>query len=90
MEFVSSFLEEHIPDIHLVKPEGTYLLWLDCSGLALSYKELEKLFVEKAHLWLDSGRMFGKASDQFERINIACPRSVLQQALMQLQQAITF
>lgn len=88
MELVSSFLEEHIPTIHLVKPEGTYLLWLDCSGLSLSYRELEQLFVEKAHLWLDSGRMFGRASDQFERINIACPKSVLRQALMQLKEAV--
>ena len=88
MEFVSSFLKEHIPAVHLVKPEGTYLLWLDCSELSLSYDDLEDLIVDKAHLWLDSGRMFGRASDQFERINIACPRIVLKQALMQLKQAV--
>ncbi|MDD6070761.1 MAG: aminotransferase class I/II-fold pyridoxal phosphate-dependent enzyme, partial [Clostridiales bacterium] len=81
LEFVHNFLETRIPKIHLVWPEGTYLLWLDCSELQLSYKELEKLFVDKAHLWLDAGRIFGKASSQFERLNIACPRSVLEQAL---------
>lgn len=86
--FLRKYLQENIPQIKLVEPEGTYLVWLDCSGLNLHYKELEYLVTEKAKLWLDGGIIFGKQSAQFERINIACPRVVLQQALEQLSQAI--
>lgn len=88
LEFVKEFLEKRIPKIRLIIPEGTYLIWLDCSQLGLHYKELEDLIVDKAHLWLDAGRIFGKASSQYERINIACPRSVLKQALTQLEEAV--
>lgn len=77
-----------LPGIRLVEPEGTYLCWLDCSGLGLSAKELEDLVLYKANLWLDGGRMFGEASAQFQRVNIACPRATLQQAVSQLRQAI--
>ena len=77
-----------LPGIRMVEPEGTYLCWLDCSGLGLSGEELEQLVLYKANLWLDGGRMFGEASAQFQRINIACPKATLQQAISQLQQAI--
>ncbi|MDU7338137.1 MAG: MalY/PatB family protein [Clostridium sp.] len=86
--FVKEFLQEHIPDIHLVEPQGTYLLWLDCSGLGLDDDTLNKLILEKAGLWLDNGSMFGEEGEGFQRINIACPRSVLQKALEQLEKAI--
>ena len=88
LDFVRDFLKDRIPEIKLVEPEGTYLIWLDCSGLGLHYKELEKLVVEDAKLWLDAGKIFGKETAQFERINIACPRSVLIQALEQLAEAV--
>lgn len=86
--FVKEFLQEHIPAIHLVEPQGTYLLWLDCSGLGLDDDTLNKLILEKAGLWLDNGSMFGEEGEGFQRINIACPRSVLQKALEQLEKAI--
>ncbi len=88
LTFVEEYLRENIPQIKLVKPQGTYLLWLDCSALGLTYKELEHLVIDKARLWLDGGIIFGKASALFERINIACPRSILKQALDQLAHAI--
>lgn len=88
LNYVRDYLEKYIPQIKLVEPEGTYLIWLDCSALGLTYKELEHLIVDKAKLWLDGGIMFGKQSHQFERINIACPRSLLKQALDQLAAAI--
>lgn len=87
-QFARTFLQENIPQISLIEPEGTYLLWLDCSKLGLSYKELEHLIVDKAKLWLDPGIIFGKETALFERINIACPRSILEQALNQLADAI--
>ena len=88
LDYVRSFINEKLPEIKLVEPEGTYLVWLDCSGLGLTYKELEKLVIDKAKLWLDGGIIFGKETALFERINIACPRSILEQALKSLEQAI--
>ena len=55
-KFVKAYLEEHLPEIRLIEPEGTYLLWLDFKALHLNEKELEHLIVDKAHLWLDSDR----------------------------------
>lgn len=86
--FLRKYLEERIPMIHAVVPEGTYLVWLDFRQLGLTEKEREDLVVNRAHLWLDSGAMFGEDGEGFERINIACPRKIVQQALEQLEQAI--
>ncbi len=88
LSFVRCFLAKNIPAIRLVEPGGTYLIWLDCSRLGLSDRELNRLIVEKAGLWLDAGSMFGKIGEQFERINIACPRSTLEEALIRLKKAV--
>jgi len=88
LDYARTFINEKLPEIKLVEPEGTYLIWLDCSGLGVSYKELEKIVIDKAKLWLDGGIIFGKATALFERINIACPRSVLVKALTNLEVAI--
>lgn len=82
-----SFLREHLPEVRLVHPEGTYLLWVDFSAWGLADGELDPFIVDKARLWLDAGAMFGTRSSQFERFNIACPRETLIQALHQLEQA---
>ena len=87
-KFVKAHLEEYLPEIRLIEPEGTYLLWLDFKALHLNEKELEHLIVDKAHLWLDSGAMFGPDGEGFERINIACPRATVEKALKQLEAAI--
>ncbi|MGN1023564.1 MAG: aminotransferase, partial [Lachnospiraceae bacterium] len=88
LDFVRNFLKERLPDLRLVEPEGTYLLFIDFGGLVGSYEELKDLVQNKAHLWLDDGVIFGKKTELFERFNIACPRSVLEQAFTQLEQAI--
>lgn len=88
VNYVQRVLQERIPEIKLVEPEGTYLIWLDCSALGLDTDELEDLIVNDAKLWLDSGSMFGEASNQFQRINVACPRSVIEQAMKQLEEAV--
>ena len=89
IDFTRAFLQQHIPWIKLVEPEGTYLLWLDCRGLGLSSFELDEFIIKKAGLWLDSGAIFGAAGKGFQRINVACPRSVLQEALERIQRAIS-
>ena len=88
LAYAQHFLEEQIPQVKAVKPEGTYLLWVDFRSLGLSRKELEELIVKKAGLWLDSGDIFGAAGRGFERINVACPRSVLTEALERLARVV--
>lgn len=88
INYTKQFIEEKIPEIRLVENEGTYLLWMDFRGLKLSGHELEDLIIKKAKLWLDSGRIFGTAGSGFQRINVACPRAVLTEALTRLEQAV--
>lgn len=83
IKLVSEFCQR--TGIRQVPLEGTYLTWLDFSPFGLSDKEIDGLVVDKAGLWLDSGLMFGKEGSGFQRINIACPRSVLERALIQLE-----
>lgn len=88
LENLAYLRSAQLPGIRLVEPQGTYLCWLDCSGLGLGGEALEHLVLYGANLWLDGGRMFGEASAQFQRINIACPRATLEQAVSQLRRAI--
>lgn len=89
IEFMKQYLREELPQLKMIEPEGTYLIWVDFRDLGLSEAELEELIVKKANLWLDSGAIFGKVGAGFERFNVACPRSVLAQALEQLKTAIS-
>lgn len=86
--FFRDYLRDNIPKLKLIEPEGTYLLWVDFRSLGLSEKEREDLIVNKAKLWIDSGAMFGKDGEGFERFNIACSREYLKQALQNLEKAI--
>ena len=79
--FTKEFVEKNLPGVNMAEHEGTYLIWLDFNGLGLSDQELEDMIVKKAKLWLDRGSMFGENGRGFERINAACPRSVLKEAL---------
>jgi cystathionine beta-lyase len=85
MSLINEFLQARIPKIKLVIPEGTYLAWLDCSALGLSASELDNAVANKAKLWLNSGHTFGKGGEGFQRMNVACPRSVLQNGLERLE-----
>ena len=88
LNFLRTYLQEKIPQIRLVEPEGTYLVWLDCSELGITGKELDQFIVEKAGLWLDGGSMFGPSGVAFQRVNIACPRATLELALDKLKAAV--
>ncbi len=87
-DYLRAFLKENLPQLKLIEPEGTYLAWIDCSGLGLTAEELNDLIINKAKLWLDSGDIFGKASEQYQRIVMACPRATLEKAMKQLKDAI--
>ncbi len=88
LSFLRDFIKDRLPQIRLVEPQGTYLVWLDFSALGLSQDALDELLVKKANLWLDSGTMFGEEGIGFQRINIACPRAILEKALLQLESAV--
>lgn len=84
----SSYIAERIPEIKVVEPEGTYLLWLDCRGLGLNDEDLDDFIKEKARLLLEPGPSFGTGGSGFQRMNIACPRSRLLEALQRLEKAV--
>ncbi len=88
IDFTAAYLEQNLPQIKLIRPQGTYLVWLDCSELGLSAQEREQWLWHKAHLWLDGGGIFGAEGQAYERINVACPRTTLLQGLEQLKAAV--
>ncbi|MCL1959002.1 MAG: pyridoxal phosphate-dependent aminotransferase [Spirochaetes bacterium] len=83
--FLKTYLTQHIPNVKLIEPEGTYLAWLDCNELGISAQKLDEALTHKSKLWLSSGSSFGKGGKGFERMNAACPRSVLHNALERLK-----
>jgi len=84
---IREFLHTRLPMVRLVEPEGTYLAWLDFSELGHSAQELDRLIRDKAGLWLVGGTTFGDCGAGFQRMNIACPRSVLSEGLARLEAA---
>ena len=86
-DFLAQFVQEHLPRIHMAKPEGTYLAWLDCSALELPDGPY-KFFLEQARVALNDGSTFGPGGEGFVRLNFACARSTLEQALHQMKQAL--
>ena len=81
------FIQTNLPKVHLVEPQGTYLIWLDFRAYGLSDKELDDIIIHKANLWLDSGHIFGPDGSGFQRINIAEPWPVLEKGLQSLAAA---
>ena len=88
LNFLREFLQTRLPEVKLIEPEGTYLVWLDFGSLGLTEEQREELLTKKAGIWLDSGAIFGAAGEGFERINIACPRSILKDALERIERAV--
>ena len=87
IDFVDQFLKQHMPKIKAVCPHASFLVWLDCRAMNLSQAELNDFFVDKAHLALNNGEDFGPDGVGFMRLNIASPRSVIEQAMHQLLDA---
>ena len=88
LDFLIRYFEKNIPKIKVIKPEGTYLVWLDCRGLNMEAEALAAFMNKKAKVGLDHGYAFGPGGRGFERINIACPRSLLEQALRRIEKAV--
>ena len=88
IEFVIDYCKENIPQIKPVRPEASFLIWLDCRGLNLKQEDLIDLFVNKAHLALNEGSMFGHEGEGFMRFNVGSPRAIIEQAMKQLKEAV--
>ncbi len=86
--FIEDYMAEYIPEIKVYPLEGTYLQWWDCRNLFDNDEEMKEFMTKKAYLFLDEGYMFGESGKGFERINIACPTHVLQEALHRLSLAL--
>lgn len=87
-EFLVTFFNNELPHIPVVKLEGTYLVWIDCRSVGISSGELEEKLIREAGVWLNPGSMYGEAGEGFMRINIACPRSRLEEGLKRLKKAL--
>ena len=87
-DFVVDYCEKHIPKIRTYAPDATYLMWLDCRDLGLSNEALHDFMIQKAKLGLNDGCAFGRSLNGYMRLNAACPRSVLEQAMRQLEAAV--
>ena len=88
VDFVTDFCREHIPQIRPMRPQASFLVWLDCRALGLPRARLRRLFVDEAHLALNEGEMFGPGGEGFMRLNVGTQRSVLQQAMDSLARAV--
>ena len=85
IQFIDEYLKENLPKVKLVYPEGTYLAWLDFTAYGLNEVELEDLMFKKANVLFDEGYIFGKEGIGFERINVACPQSLLKECMDRLK-----
>nr|WP_325185590.1 PatB family C-S lyase [uncultured Oscillibacter sp.] len=88
-DFVVDYCEKRIPKIRTFAPDATYLMWLDCRALGLSNEQLHDFMIQKAGLGLNDGCAFGRQLSGFMRLNAACPRSVLERAMRQLEAAVS-
>ena len=88
IDYTDKFIREKLEGVKLVPMEATYLAWLDFNGTGLSSEQVDSLVLRKAKLWLNSGSKFGKTGAGFQRLNLACPRSTLAEALNRLKVAL--
>ena len=86
---VVSYIKENIPQLKVIIPQASYLVFIDFSALQLNQKDIVALCTDRAHLALNDGSIYGEEGNGYMRINLACPRSVVRQALAQLKDAIT-
>ena len=88
LEFACDYVERNIPGVKIIRPEASFLVWVDFRGLKLCQKELMNLLLDKAHIAMNDGTMFGRQGEGFARLNIGCPRSVLAEALEHIKTAV--
>jgi len=90
LDLLIRYFQENIPQIKVIKPESTYLVWLDCRELGLAAEELDQFMLRKARVAMNEGYIFGEDGIGFMRMNIACPRSTLEKSMRQIEEAVHF
>jgi cystathionine beta-lyase len=86
-DFLFDFVNQHLPGVRMVKPEGTYLAWLDCRDAGIEGNPYE-FFLQKARVAVNDGKGFGNGGEGFIRLNFGCPRSMLEEALQRMQRSL--
>jgi len=86
--YLKDFIRSKIPSVKYIEPEGTYLGWLDFNSLDLNDEELKNVILNKANIALDEGKLFGSGGEGFQRINVACPKSILEEAMQRIKKAV--
>ena len=87
-DYMKDFIENHLPELTMTELEGTYLAWVDMSGLAMSNEELKDFMANEARIWVDDGDLFGTEGEQFARFNLACTGKTMEKAMSQLEAAV--
>ena len=87
--FLKEYINNNIPKLTVIEPEGTYLIWVDCRKLNLTDEKLKELINFKAKVWVDDGYVFGKGGSGYIRLNIACPKETLKRALANIKDVIS-
>lgn len=88
VSFVADYLKKYVPGVHCVRPDASFLVWLDCRKLNITQEKLVSLFTDKAGLFLNDGSMFGEQGTGYMRLNVGCPRSILEDAMERLRNAV--
>jgi cystathionine beta-lyase len=88
LDFMEEYFAKHLPQIRMIRPEGTYLVWLDCRALGMDSAALTRFFLDRARVYLEDGAIFGTGGEGFLRMNIATPRKVVEEALERMREAI--
>ncbi len=87
-QLLKNFVVNNLPDVKYIEPEGTYLAWLDFNSLGISDKELKNLILNEAKIALDEGKLFGSGGEGFQRINVACPKLILEETMQRIKKVI--
>jgi len=87
-KFLQEFVTRDLPEVKYIEPEGTYLAWLDFNSLGLNEEELKNIILDKAKIALDGGKLFGLGGEGFQRINVACPKSILEETMQRIKKAL--
>ena len=88
IDYARNYVEEYLPGVKMINGEGTYLVWLDFRGTGIETEELDRRIIYDAKLWLDSGKIFGKTGEGFQRINVAAPRKTVAECFERLRKMI--
>jgi cystathionine beta-lyase len=87
-KFLKDFINQNLPNVEFIDPEGTYLAWLNCRKMEMDDKKLNEFILKEAKVALYGGNIFGPGGEGFQRINVACPRSLLEECMKKILLAI--